>query len=106
LGAYENSTPVTVHVAIGTDARTRRPTRRLSAPPVPRLPPVFGTRGRPRQGGVSHIGSAVLLPRSFSAISAVRNLGHPLAASPPRISISCSTTARASAWWSAACRQR
>ena len=84
LGAYRNGTPVTVHVAIGTDTPHTHPAAdgaaigsathrdfRLFCSLVTEL----------HDGGVYlNVGSAVLLPEVFlKAISAVRNLGHPLA---------------------------
>lgn len=84
LQAYRNGTPVTVHVAIGTDTPHTHPTAdpaaigsashrdfRLFAACVADLD----------QGGVYlNVGSAVVLPEVFlKAVSAVRNLGHPLA---------------------------
>jgi hypothetical protein len=84
LGAYRSSTPVTVHVAIGTDTPHTHPAAdgaaigsathrdfRLFCSLVTEL----------HDGGVYlNVGSAVLLPEVFlKAISAVRNLGHPLA---------------------------
>jgi len=84
LQAYRHGTPVTVHVAIGTDtphthpaadaaaigATTHRDFRLLSAY-VADLD----------EGGVYlNVGSAVVLPEVFlKAVSAVRNLGYPLA---------------------------
>ena len=84
VAAYRNRIPVTVHVAVGTDtphthpaadpaaigAATHRDFRLFSAL-VADLD----------QGGVYiNAGSAVLLPEVFlKAVSAVRNLGHPLA---------------------------
>jgi hypothetical protein len=82
--AYRNSTPVTVHVAMGTDTPHTHP----AADPA-----AIGSAG-PRDfrllcayvtdlhdGGVYlNVGSAVVLPEVFlKAVSAVRNLGHPLA---------------------------
>ena len=84
LQAYRNGTPVTVHVAIGTDTPHTHPAAdpaaigsashrdfRLFAACVADLD----------QGGVYlNVGSAVVLPEVFlKAVSAVRNLGHPLA---------------------------
>ena len=84
LQAYEHSTPVTVHVAIGTDTPHMHPAAdgaaigsashrdfRLFAACVPDL----------NDGGVYlNVGSAVVMPEVFlKAVSAVRNLGHPLA---------------------------
>jgi hypothetical protein len=82
--AYANGTPVTVHVAIGTDTPHTYPGLdaaalgsashrdfRLLAAHVADL----------NDGGVYlNIGSAVVLPEVFlKAVSSVRNLGHPLA---------------------------
>ncbi|HTS51196.1 MAG TPA: hypothetical protein VMH05_24785 [Bryobacteraceae bacterium] len=82
--AYRNSTPVTVHVAIGTDTPHAHPAAqgqaiggashhdfRLLCALVKEL----------NDGGVYlNVGSAVLLPEVFlKAVSVVRNLGHPLA---------------------------
>ncbi len=84
VGAWRNRTPVTVHVAIGTDTPHTHPSAdpaaigsashrdfRLFASCVTEL----------NDGGVYlNVGSAVLLPEVFlKAVSAVRNLGHPLA---------------------------
>jgi hypothetical protein len=81
--AYGNATPVTVHVAIGTDTPHTHPAAdgaaigstslrdfRLFAACVKDLD----------SGGVYlNVGSAVVLPEVFlKAVSAVRNLGHPL----------------------------
>ena len=82
--AYRNSTPVTVHVAIGTDTPHTHPTAngealgrathhdfRLLCSLVKDI----------NDGGVYlNVGSAVVLPEVFlKAVSVVRNLGHPLA---------------------------
>jgi hypothetical protein len=82
--AYHNSTPVTVHVAIGTDTPHTHPTAsgdaigrathqdfRLLCTLVKEM----------NDGGVYlNVGSAVLLPEVFlKAVSVVRNLGNPLA---------------------------
>jgi len=81
--AYRHATPVTVHVAIGTDTPHTHPAAdaaaigsashrdfRLFAASVAEL----------NAGGVYlNVGSAVILPEVFlKAVSAVRNLGHPL----------------------------
>ena len=81
---YHNSTPVTVHVAIGTDTPHTHPTAngdalgrathhdfRLLCSLVKDI----------NDGGVYlNVGSAVVLPEVFlKAVSVVRNLGHPLA---------------------------
>jgi hypothetical protein len=83
-GAYRSSTPVTVHVAVGTDTPHTHPAAdgasigaathrdfRLLCSLVTALD----------DGGVYlNIGSAVVLPEVFlKAVSVVRNLGHPLA---------------------------
>ena len=84
LQAWRAATPVTVHVAIGTD--------------TPHMHPAVGRGGLGsathrdfrllcslvaglHDGGVYlNVGSAVVLPEVFlKAVSAVRNLGHPLA---------------------------
>jgi hypothetical protein len=84
LQAYRQGTPVTVHVAIGTDTPHTHPAAdpaaigsashrdfRLLSAYVADL----------NEGGVYlNVGSAVVLPEVFlKAVSAVRNLGHPLA---------------------------
>jgi len=84
LQAYRQGTPVTVHVAIGTDTPHTHPAAdaaaigsashrdfRLLAAYIADL----------NEGGVYlNVGSAVVLPEVFlKAVSAVRNLGHPLA---------------------------
>ena len=99
--AYRHRTPVTVHVAVGTDTPHTHPAAdpaaigaathhdfRLFCALVADLD----------QGGVYiNAGSAVVLPEVFlKAVSAVRNLGHPLARlHHRRTSISSSTTGRA-----------
>jgi hypothetical protein len=84
LGAYRAAVPVTVHVAVGTDtphthpdadpgaigATTHRDFRLLCAL----------ARELDSGGVYLNVGSAVVLPEVFlKAVSAVRNLGHPLA---------------------------
>jgi hypothetical protein len=83
-GAYALGTPVTVHVAMGTDTPHTHPAADGAA---------IGSAGHRdfrlfctmvtelNAGGVYlNVGSAVLLPEVFlKAVSAVRNLGHPLA---------------------------
>jgi hypothetical protein len=84
LQAYRNNTPVTVHVAIGTDTPHTHPAADAAA--------IGSTTHRDfrllaacvadlNEGGVYlNVGSAVLLPEVFlKAVSSVRNLGHPLA---------------------------
>jgi hypothetical protein len=83
-GAYAAATPVTVHVAVGTDtphthpqaegaaigAATHRDFRLLCSL----------VRGLDQGGVYLNIGSAVVLPEVFlKAVSVVRNLGNPLA---------------------------
>jgi hypothetical protein len=82
--AYAASVPVTVHVAMGTDTPHTHPAV---------VPAAIGSAGHRdfrllcacvtdlHEGGVYlNVGSAVLLPEVFlKSVSAVRNLGHPLA---------------------------
>jgi hypothetical protein len=82
-GAYQHGTPVTVHVAIGTDTPHTHPAADAAA---------IGTASHHdfrlfctlvtelNDGGVfMNVGSAVVLPEVFlKAVSAVRNLGHTL----------------------------
>jgi hypothetical protein len=82
-GAYKALTPVTVHVAVGTDTPHTHPSADASA---------IGeathrdfrllcslVRGLDRGGVYLNVGSAVILPEVFlKAVSVVRNLGHPL----------------------------
>jgi len=84
LQAYRQGTPVTVHVAIGTDTPHTHPAADAAA---------IGSASHRdfrllsayvadlNEGGVYlNVGSAVVLPEVFlKAVSAVRNLGHPLA---------------------------
>ena len=82
--AYRQSIPVTVHVAVGTDTPHTHPAAHPAA--------IGSTTHRDfrllcalvtelHEGGVYlNVGSAVVLPEVFlKAVSAVRNLGHPLA---------------------------
>src|SRR5207253_2536365 len=83
LQSYRHGTPVTVHVAVGTDTPHTHPTANGAA---------LGSSSHRdfrlfcayvadlHDGGVYlNIGSAVVLPEVFlKAVSAVRNLGHPL----------------------------
>jgi hypothetical protein len=83
-GAYEAATPVTVHVAVGTDTPHTHPQADGAA---------IGTathrdfrllcslvRGLDDGGVYINVGSAVVLPEAFlKAVSVVRNLGYPLA---------------------------
>jgi hypothetical protein len=83
LQAYRHGTPVTVHVAIGTDTPHMHPEADGAA--------IGSTSHRDfrlfaacaadlNDGGVYlNVGSAVVMPEVFlKAVSAVRNLGHPL----------------------------
>jgi hypothetical protein len=82
--AYQNSTPVTVHVAIGTDTPHAHPAAQGAA--IGRASHhdfrlLCSLVKEIDSGGVYlNVGSAVLLPEVFlKAVSVVRNLGHPLA---------------------------
>jgi hypothetical protein len=82
--AYRSSTPVTVHVAIGTDTPHTHPT--ASGEAIGRASHhdfrlLCSLVKEIDDGGVYlNVGSAVVLPEVFlKAVSVVRNLGHPLA---------------------------
>jgi hypothetical protein len=82
--AYRNRTPVTVHVAIGTDTPHTHPAADGAAigSASHRDFRLFCSLVRElNEGGVYlNVGSAVVLPEVFlKAVSVVRNLGHPLA---------------------------
>jgi hypothetical protein len=82
-GAYQHGTPVTVHVAIGTDTPHTHPAADPAAigSAIHRDFRLFCSLvSELNEGGVYvNVGSAVLLPEVFlKAVSAVRNLGHPL----------------------------
>ncbi len=84
LAAWRKATPVTVHVAIGTDTPHMHPAVDAAAIGSTthrdfRL--LCSLVARLHDGGVYlNVGSAVVLPEVFlKAVSAVRNLGHPLA---------------------------
>jgi hypothetical protein len=84
LNAYRAAVPVTVHVAVGTDTPHTHPAADGAAigSTTHRDFRLFcGTVAQLHQGGVYlNVGSAVLLPEVFlKAVSAVRNLGNPLA---------------------------
>ena len=84
LNAWRARVPVTVHVAIGTDTPHTHPAADGAAigSATHRDFRLFcGLVAELHQGGIYlNVGSAVLLPEVFlKAISAVRNLGHPLA---------------------------
>jgi hypothetical protein len=83
LQAYRNRTPVTVHVAIGTDTPHMHPAADGAAIGEASLRDfrLFAAIAADLDsGGVYlNVGSAVVLPEVFlKAVSAVRNLGHPL----------------------------
>jgi hypothetical protein len=84
LQAYRHRTPVTVHVAIGTDTPHTHPAADPAAIGAGshqdfRLLCAYLTELN--EGGVYlNVGSAVVLPEVFlKAVAAIRNLGHPLA---------------------------
>jgi len=82
--AYCNATPVTVHVAIGTDTPHTHPAARgeaIGAASHHDFRLLCSLVKELNDGGVYlNVGSAVLLPEVFlKAVSVVRNLGHPLA---------------------------
>jgi hypothetical protein len=84
LGAYRNATPVTVHVAIGTDTPHAHPAAdgaAIGAATHLDFRLLCSSIAELNGGGVYlNVGSAVVLPEVFlKAVSAVRNLGHPLA---------------------------
>src|SRR5215472_10639088 len=84
LAAYRNSTPVTVHVAMGTDTPHAHPAADAAAigESTHRDFRLFaGLVCDLNDGGVFlNVGSAVVMPEVFlKAVSAARNLGHPLA---------------------------
>jgi len=84
LQAYRNRTPVTVHVAFGTDTTHTHPAADAAAIGSATLRDfrlLCACMADLNEGGVYlNCGSAVMLPEVFlKAVSAVRNLGHPLA---------------------------
>ncbi len=85
LEAWRASTPVTVHVAIGTDTPHMHPSvnpAALGSATHRDFRLLCSLVAQLHDGGVYlNVGSAVVLPEVFlKAVSAVRNLGHPLAA--------------------------
>ena len=83
MGAYKTSVPVTVHVALGTDTPHMHP--RADAGAIGETTHrdfrllCSLVRGLDNGGVYLNLGSAVVLPEVFlKAVSAVRNLGHPL----------------------------
>jgi hypothetical protein len=84
LNAYRNSTPVTVHVAIGTDTPHTHPAAdgaAIGAASLRDFQLLCSIVAGLNDGGVYlNVGSAVVMPEVFlKAVSATRNLGHPLA---------------------------
>src|ERR1043165_233133 len=82
-GASAHATPVTVHVAIGTDTPHTHPAADPAAigAATHRAFRLFCTlvAGLHDGGGYVNLGSAVVMPEVFlKALSAVRNLGHPV----------------------------
>jgi hypothetical protein len=83
LRAYKRAVPVTVHVAIGTDTPHTHPAAHPAAlgSATHRDFRLFCTLVAGLDGGGVYVnaGSAVMLPEVFlKAVSAVRNVGHPL----------------------------
>jgi hypothetical protein len=84
LQAYRHGTPVTVHVAIGTDTPHTHPAAdgaAIGSASHRDFRLLCAYAADLNEGGVYlNVGSAVVLPEVFlKAVSAVRNLGHPLA---------------------------
>jgi len=84
LQAYRHGTPVTVHVALGTDTPHTHPAAdgaALGSASLRDFRLLCAYVAELDNGGVFlNCGSAVVLPEVFlKAVSAVRNLGHPLA---------------------------
>jgi hypothetical protein len=83
LSAYRNATPVTVHVALGTDTPHTHPTAdgaSIGAATLHDFRLLCSLVAGLDNGGVYlNVGSAVVLPEVFlKALSATRNLGHPV----------------------------
>ena len=83
LQAYRRATPVTVHVALGTDTPHTHPAAdgaAIGAASLRDFQLLCAYVTDLNDGGVYlNVGSAVVLPEVFlKAVSAVRNLGHPL----------------------------
>jgi len=84
LQAYRRGTPVTVHVAVGTDTPHTHPAAdgaAIGSASLRDFRLLCAYVADLNEGGVYlNVGSAVVLPEVFlKAVSAVRNLGHPLA---------------------------
>ncbi len=82
--AYQQSVPVTVHVAIGTDTPHTHPAAdgaAIGAASLREFRLLCAYVAELTEGGAYlNVGSAVLLPEVFlKTVSSVRNLGHPLA---------------------------
>ncbi len=82
--AYRHATPVTVHVAIGTDTPHMHPAadpRSIGSATHRDFRLLCSCIADLHDGGVYlNVGSAVVMPEVFlKTVSAVRNLGHPLA---------------------------
>jgi hypothetical protein len=82
LQAYKNATPVTVHIAIGTDTPHAHPAvnpEALGSTTHRDFRLLASCLTQLDGGGVYlNVGSAVVLPEVFlKALSAIRNLGHP-----------------------------
>lgn len=83
LNAYRANVPVTVHVAVGTDTPHTHPAAQgaaIGSATHSDFRLFCGMVTELNQGGIYlNVGSAVLLPEVFlKAVSAARNLGHPL----------------------------
>ena len=83
LNAYSQSTPVTVHVAIGTDTPHTHPAADGAAIGTATLRDFqllcTAVTGLDKGGVYLNVGSAVVMPEVFlKALSATRNLGHPV----------------------------
>jgi hypothetical protein len=83
LQAYRHRTPVTVHVAVGTDTLHTHPAddgAAIGSASLRDFRLLCAYVAVLDQGGVYlNVGSAVMLPEVFlKAVSAIRNLGHPL----------------------------
>ena len=83
LNAYRKATPVTVHVAIGTDTPHTHPAAdgaAIGAASLRDFQLLCSIVAGLDEGGVYlNVGSAVVMPEVFlKAVSATRNLGHPV----------------------------
>jgi hypothetical protein len=85
LNAYRNATPVTVHVAVGTDTPHTHPAAdgaSIGATTLRDFQLLCSlVAGLDRGGVYINLGSAVVMPEVFlKALSSTRNLGHPVTA--------------------------